>query len=360
MNAGPGELGKDADGFYRFAATFGVHRVIGQTIGAEHMAPEALAHDIRSSFIGMQDRSLAQVFLDLLLYGDQRQGTPLHHILEGANRHRGPDEILDGLTGSLIRARDLLLCQVYPNRSEGRTVLYWGRDAFGKARAGDCLTMGADLLLGLMLNHQDPLGRNIEDLTACGRECRNVLQIPLTGRAGFYGMFDDLIWNGSLGTRYCLHVLFALPAFLPLRLAQTFALPGKPIRGGRRMAVVTVLGETILQFFEVFLDALHFARQLRDGLLQLCNLRILLVSLLRLFQESSHRLLQPRNLRISLRYLFSQFFILLFPSWPSLVRLSCLYSSRFCFIWQELSVAQIYQADLVQKHRLCRSFSRQF
>ena len=125
------------------------------------------------------------------------------------------------------------------------------------------------------------------------------------------------------------------------------------------MAVVTVLGETILQFFEVFLDALHFARQLRDGLLQLCNLRILLVSLLRLFQESSHRLLQPRNLRISLRYLFSQFFILLFQVGQVLF-VSHAFTLAASASFGRASVAQIYQADLVQKHRLCRSFSRRF
>ena len=73
--------------------------------------------------------------------------------------------------------------------------LYWTGAVmrFWKARTGDRLTMGADLLLGLMLSHHHPFGRNIELLTTRDDLDGDIAEIVLARVAGLDGMDNDLI-----------------------------------------------------------------------------------------------------------------------------------------------------------------------
>ncbi len=260
-----------ADSVQRRFAPFAMDGVVGQLLRRTDMHPVALACYLESCFILMQHLCPTERSFNLVFHRLQLRGTALDQPLQGAHAHRGSQQVLDHFTGALIR-QQLRLDQIDAHCSKRRSLLHRRSHVFGERRAADLLTTGAALLLRLVFDHHHALGRQIQHLAAFHGQALHLAQFSLTVLAVFDRVNDHRI--GRLRQLQGVSCMTGLASgLLAASRAQALGLPMKAIRGGRKVAVVTVL-------LELFLQCLHLLVQKRDLLLHLGTLFISLRQLL--------------------------------------------------------------------------------
>src|SRR5581483_8303209 len=108
-----------------------------------------------------------------------------------------------------------------------------------------------------MLGDAQPRWRNIDDLPSFNRVGFDLSQICLTVGADRDGMDDQFIWAyREFQVMSCVASLATRFLSAALALASRLLLPGKPIRGGRQVAVVAVRGQPLMESLHLFTQAL--------------------------------------------------------------------------------------------------------
>src|SRR6266699_1346483 len=271
MDTDPLELRQDADGVQGLFAALGMDGIVRQLLGGADMHPVALAFHMQARFILMQHLRTREGGFDLLLHRLEVLGTPLHQPLKGTHAHARSQQILHHFASSFI-GQQLLLDQIDSDCSKGGSILHWRSHIKRESSGTDLVTGRAVLLLCLMFDHHDTLGRQIKHLAAFHLQALHRTQILLTVVA-----LLDRVHNHRIGSRRQLQGASQMtnlsPSLLAAFLAQALGLPMKAIGGGRQVTDVTVLVEPILQ-------GLHLLTEQHDLLLHLDDLCILLGQLL--------------------------------------------------------------------------------
>jgi hypothetical protein len=241
------------------------------------MHPVPLACDVEACFILVQHLRMSERGFDLLLHRRQGVGTPLHQGLECAHTHRRSQQILDHFTRSFIR-QQLLLDQIDAHRPKGGSILHRRSHVLRTGSSADLLTGWAPLLFGLVFDDDDPLRRQIHDLSAFHLQAFYRAQVPLALLAALDRMHNHLI--GRMREHQRASWMTGLPPWLLLAfLPQTLGLTMKAIRRGRQVTSVAI-------FLQALLQGLHLLLEQVNLLLQSRNQELLLVD---------HRLLQTRS-----------------------------------------------------------------
>jgi len=183
----------------------------------------------------------------------------------------------------------LLLHQVDPHRSKGRSILHRRTHILRKCGDADLLTARTALLFGLVFDHQHALGRQINHLSAFHGQALHFAQIPLAVLAVLNRVHDHTI-GGLRQLQRASRMTRLSPSLLATLLAQTLGLPMKAIRGWRQVAVVAV-------FLELVLQRLHL---LTEHSLLLLHLGDQLISLHQLLPHLSDQLVSLRQLFLPL------------------------------------------------------------
>jgi hypothetical protein len=99
---------------------------------------------------------------------------------------------LNHFTRALIR-QQLLLHQIDAHRSQRRSILHRRSHILRERSHADLLTSWTAFLLGLVFDHHDTLGRQIQDLTAFHLQALHLAQVSLTVLALLYRVHDHRI-----------------------------------------------------------------------------------------------------------------------------------------------------------------------
>jgi hypothetical protein len=156
----------------------------------------------------------------------------------------------------------LLVDQIDGQRAEGGSLLHRSRHLRRKGGLGDLLTVGTILLLGLMFQDHQSLGREIQYLAAFDLQDGLAVQILMTIRTFLHRMHHDLIGSADLA-QGAAWVTGLGAWFLVAGLAQAvcLGLPSEAIGGRGQMAVLAVFDQTTLQLLDVRAPVFYLSLQ---------------------------------------------------------------------------------------------------
>jgi len=112
------------------------------------------------------------------------------------------------------------------------------------------LTVRTTLALGLMLDHDYPLRRQLDHLAAFPLQGCDLTHVILTHWTGLYPMTDHAI-RGLHQPQHLSRMTWLASCFLPTLFVQTPGLPLEAIRRWRQMTRMTVFRQTRLQVFHL-------------------------------------------------------------------------------------------------------------
>ncbi len=142
-----------------------------------------------------------------------------------------------------------------------------------------------------MFDHHDPFGRHINDLPSFDLQTFYAVQRVLTGATDLDRMPNDLI--GGLRQMQGAAQMTRLPAgFLAARLTQALRLALEPIRGGRQVTIMAILGEAFLHELSLGAEGFHLLLHRRYQLLLQHELFLLQAQLLLLQADGFSLLLR--------------------------------------------------------------------
>src|SRR5437868_6396762 len=261
-----------------------MHLILGEGCRTGDMLPEALPRYRHARFVLMNDRSLPQCLLDLLLDGSQPAGGALDQVSHRSFTHVNSQQVTQHFAGA-FQGQQLLLRQIHRHRSDLGSILDGGRDGRGKRGLREVLAAGTLLVFGAMFLHQHPWRWDVHHLSTKCDARLDLAQIVLTGRADRDPMLNHFI--GGLRKLQGRSRVALLPSgFLLALFAQAFWLSHKAIRRGRQTTIVAVFRQPILQGFHLpgqsrnlFLHLRHQSTllaepifQVLDSFIALCHL----------------------------------------------------------------------------------------